>query len=482
MSGLLLTHSLLSAMGNKVTGKNEKKEKEFKWNVQNTKTVTVLNPFSKVYGCDCRRSLKNENEIIVIAAAQDAKIRIGKIEIKVDKKGKVQKINCNRLGIVTLTSAWVLTTAISPNIKRCASGDLNNNVSVYNLNEDTLDQNIDHPTQQLPHSGYISTVKFLDNCQDDRYLVSSSGDGVVILWDIDQKQPVKTYDVKKYGDALDVDYIFMQGRHIIVYCTERDIFIDDMTEEINVYEKKLDDNGNDDDENKEENQDFIIDEMKDSINCIVPSQIFEPKDQESDNIHCKFSPNGDFLCVLTLDGTYTFYYKEENKNRWTNTQIIQWRLLCQKSVRQMIQEKNYNDKNDDKADVSFVEAVSLIWADNNTIMIGCGGGNCIYCTEVIPLKSNEIVINAVKYGVRKAIENLPSMNWVGLTDDVTFSILMYFNDIDVYDYIVIQQRQSARTACLSACKWGKDYNRDAVISGYWIGGFNVDAIVPKHFT
>jgi WD40 repeat protein len=82
-----------------------------------------------------------------------------------------------------------------------ACGGLDNVCSVYKYHAGPLDEKGKEPTPQhelAKHDGYLSSCKFLGN--DDRQLVSASGDGTVILWDVARQTPKTTFQ----GHSSDV--------------------------------------------------------------------------------------------------------------------------------------------------------------------------------------------------------------------------------------------------------------------------------------
>eukprot|EP01084_Bolivina_argentea_P082136 148729_1 len=472
-------------MGNSQV-KTKQKDK-FKWAETNTEIVHITSTHAKIYDCDCRKSMYNDNEIICIAVSQDSKLAVAKVKININKKNnKRKKIICETVFRIQLKSSWVLSCALSPSVKYCADGGLGNIVTIYNIKQAVKDNTnvMSHYRELHIHEGYISSLKFLQGIKDDNYILSSSGDGTVILWDINNSYVIKRIDVNEnhhIGEVLDIDYIYLHNRHIIVYCAAKTIFISDITSDVYDYEKR-----NDNIETDEKKQDF-----ESTIGCMVLSQVINEGDRKmrklsgcdmsslfkTDAVNCRFSPSGDFIVVLSDAGEYNIYYQQkldmnimiddfsnsnsntcEYSDKWLKKEILEWKFLAQKHVEKM---------DFLQSQPQWGQAASLTWADENTIMVGVDGIDKVYCTELVASRSNKNIIDAVEYGVKCIIKDLPKMNWIGLTNEISMTILMYFNDIEIYDYVIVQCGNSVRTACMSSCKWGQNNQNDIVVSGFW---------------
>jgi len=103
--------------------------------------------------------------------------------------------------VIVLRSSWVMTCAYSPNGTMVAAGGLDNTVSVYKLGSDT-DKKVsqEKPAAELAqHEGYLSCCRFIG----DKQIVSSSGDGTCILWDLERRAPKQVFTEHK-GDVMAV--------------------------------------------------------------------------------------------------------------------------------------------------------------------------------------------------------------------------------------------------------------------------------------
>jgi guanine nucleotide-binding protein G(I)/G(S)/G(T) subunit beta-1 len=105
-------------------------------------------------------------------------------------------LTTNKTHAIPLRSSWVMTCAYSPGDgKFVASGGLDNNCSIYNLQQDD-----GKACRELNgHGAFISCCRFLD----DGHILTSSGDHSCILWDIDKGQAQHTF-AEHEGDVMGV--------------------------------------------------------------------------------------------------------------------------------------------------------------------------------------------------------------------------------------------------------------------------------------
>lgn len=102
--------------------------------------------------------------------------------------------------VIVLRSSWVMTCAYSPSGQMVAAGGLDNTVSIYKVGgtERTVSQ--EKPSAELAqHEGYLSCCRFIG----DKQIVSSSGDGTCILWDIEKRVAKQVFTEHK-GDVMAV--------------------------------------------------------------------------------------------------------------------------------------------------------------------------------------------------------------------------------------------------------------------------------------
>lgn len=94
-----------------------------------------------------------------------------------------------------------MTCAFSPTGNFVACGGLDNLCSIYKLPDRAapIQANL-LPHQELSHhEGYLSCCRFVE---DDR-VITSSGDGTCVLWDVNRKAPVHVFK-GHYGDVMSV--------------------------------------------------------------------------------------------------------------------------------------------------------------------------------------------------------------------------------------------------------------------------------------
>ncbi|XP_044487993.1 guanine nucleotide-binding protein subunit beta-2-like [Mangifera indica] len=84
---------------------------------------------------------------------------------------------------IKLPCAWVRTCAFSPTGQSVASGGLDSNCSIFNLNSPT-DKDGNVPVSRIlsGHKGYVSCCQYVPD--EDTHLITSSGDHTCVLWDI----------------------------------------------------------------------------------------------------------------------------------------------------------------------------------------------------------------------------------------------------------------------------------------------------------
>jgi len=108
----------------------------------------------------------------LISASQDGKLLVW------------NAMSTNKLKAISLKSTYVMAVAMEQsrgNLVAC--GGLDNLCTVYNL---------DHPenaTEMASHDGILNDCRFLD----EQRILTASGDGTVILWDISKGQPETTF-------------------------------------------------------------------------------------------------------------------------------------------------------------------------------------------------------------------------------------------------------------------------------------------------
>eukprot|EP01084_Bolivina_argentea_P303532 524064_1 len=108
--------------------------------------------------------------------------------------------HCKQL-IITLRSAWVMSCALSSSYLLVASGGLDNIVSIWMLfKKNQQFKLLDLYKECKHHDGFISCIKFLN----DEEVISASGDGNCVLWDVEYQQ-AKTTFIDHKADVMSVD-------------------------------------------------------------------------------------------------------------------------------------------------------------------------------------------------------------------------------------------------------------------------------------
>eukprot|EP00483_Globobulimina_turgida_P012930 UN12954 len=101
-------------------------------------------------------------------------------------------------------------------------------------------------------------------------------------------------------------------------------------------------------------------------------------------------------------------------------------------------------------------------------MITTDSGSNIFVSQIKEQKYDKKLADAPRFGARYIIQNLPSMNWIGLVNDIVCIILLYLNEFDTFDYHIKPKGNSdARISSLASCKWGMNEENSIVITGSW---------------
>ncbi|KAH3766935.1 guanine nucleotide-binding protein beta subunit [Pelomyxa schiedti] len=128
------------------------------------------------------------NDDTVITNSKDAKLGLWKWN---SKKHKLSLV----LGIPHLSS-YIMTSVLSPCLKYAGCGGLDNIVNLYDWKTGSR-----HPCKEfLGHEGYVSAVRFMNTTER---LVSSSGDGTCILWDVETGTAITKF-TGSTGDVMTV--------------------------------------------------------------------------------------------------------------------------------------------------------------------------------------------------------------------------------------------------------------------------------------
>lgn len=151
---------------------------------------TLKGHLSKIYAMHW-----SEEKTKLVSGSQDGKLIVW------------DALTTNKTHAIPLRCSWVMTCAYAPSGNFVACGGLDNICSVYNLN--SKDENI-RPCRELnAHTGYLSCCRFIN----DRQILSCSGDGACILWDIESGIKLKEF-LDHTGDVISLSI-----------APEKDIFV-----------------------------------------------------------------------------------------------------------------------------------------------------------------------------------------------------------------------------------------------------------------
>merc|ERR1712100_709487 len=158
---------------------------------QDAKADTTLSTFTKsmdkLEKCSmkCRRTLRGHLSKIYALQWSDEKTHL----VSASQDGKMivwDALTTNKTHAIPLRCSWVMTCAYSPSGRYAACGGLDNICSVYKLDA----ENYNKPLIELNnHTGYLSCCRFLN----DQQMLTSSGDGTCILWDIEKAQKITEF-------------------------------------------------------------------------------------------------------------------------------------------------------------------------------------------------------------------------------------------------------------------------------------------------
>jgi guanine nucleotide-binding protein G(I)/G(S)/G(T) subunit beta-1 len=174
--------------------------------------------FGKIYALHWGHESK-----YIVTASQDGKLIIW------------DAFTANKKLALTLPSAWVMTCAFSPDNSMIASGGLDNIVTIHKVSEGTNksnntnnnNNNNDKSNQggaqsndftsktvyrELEqHDGYVSCARFVDN----NTVISSSGDGSILLWDVESKTSTKSF-MEHTGDVM---FVSLNKENSSLFCS-----------------------------------------------------------------------------------------------------------------------------------------------------------------------------------------------------------------------------------------------------------------------
>jgi len=121
----------------------------------------------------------------------------------------------NKVHAIPLRSSWVMTCAYSPNGSLVACGGLDNLCSVYKVPAAGSKELASTKTygELAHHEGYLSCCRFAR----DGEIVTCSGDGTCILWDVETKTPTTVFSGHN-GDVMAVSVFDSSGMFVSGSC------------------------------------------------------------------------------------------------------------------------------------------------------------------------------------------------------------------------------------------------------------------------
>lgn len=134
--------------------------------------------FGKIYALHwCKAEGKaDHNDDKVVSASQDGKLIVW------------NALTGNKLKLIPLASAWVMTVAYSGSGDYVACGGLDNICSVYKLSAHGIPDEKAPPVRAAfelqHHDGYLSCCRFLS----DEKMLTCSGDHTCVLWNINEQK------------------------------------------------------------------------------------------------------------------------------------------------------------------------------------------------------------------------------------------------------------------------------------------------------
>lgn len=151
----------------------------------------TLGKYTRCTGTDSRH---------LASASQDGKLMIW------------DAVTTHKRHMINLRSSWVMTCAYAPSGKYVACGGLDNLCSIYAVTFEKPETH-ERPKFELSrHDGYLSCCRFLN----DQEILTSSGDGSLILWDIESLTPKLIFhdhesDVMSISTKKNQNNIFLSG-------------------------------------------------------------------------------------------------------------------------------------------------------------------------------------------------------------------------------------------------------------------------------
>jgi len=160
---------------------------------------TLVGHFGKIYALDWG---KNPNTLA--SAAQDGSLILWQAKTK-------QKLN-----VITLRSSWVMSCAMSKSGSMVGCGGLDNILTIFKVpdNLEAFEGDIPEYKELNEHSGYLADAAFFD---DDSQVISASGDGTALLWDMKTSKFTATFS--GHGGDITACKLIGDGNNTFVTCS-----------------------------------------------------------------------------------------------------------------------------------------------------------------------------------------------------------------------------------------------------------------------
>ncbi|XP_025190647.1 guanine nucleotide-binding protein subunit beta-2 isoform X1 [Melanaphis sacchari] len=104
----------------------------------------------------------------------------------------------NKVQIIPLRSAWVMSVAFAPTGNYVACGGMDNMCTVYDLNNRDSNGGAKMVRELLGYEGFLSSCRFVD----DKTLITGSGDMKLCMWDLEAGKKTSEIEAAHCGDVV----------------------------------------------------------------------------------------------------------------------------------------------------------------------------------------------------------------------------------------------------------------------------------------
>nr|CAD7255837.1 unnamed protein product [Timema shepardi] len=105
----------------------------------------------------------------------------------------------NKVQVIPLRSAWVMSVAFAQSGNYVACGGMDNMCTVYDLNNRDSTGSAKITRELLGYEGFLSSCRFID----DKTLITGSGDMKVCMWDLEANKKTMEFDAHA-GDVVSI--------------------------------------------------------------------------------------------------------------------------------------------------------------------------------------------------------------------------------------------------------------------------------------